>query len=425
MANGEGLEAQPTGPLVVPARERRPGDPRLSLVVPTLNEADTIEAFLEQATAVLDQVLPGEYELILVDDDSPDGTWRTALALRARFEALRVLRRCGERGLASAVVRGWQLAHGGVLGVVDADLQHPPEVCARLWSEIARGAELALASRHVPGGGVSEWSLHRRLLSRGAQVLGLLVLPGLVGRVSDPMSGYFFLRRGAIAGVELKPAGYKILIEVLGRGRIRWIAETGYVFRERAAGASKATWGVYLAYLRHLARLRADTLLASRFVRFAVVGLSGVAIDMGLLYLLSDPRSLGWGLTRSKLIGAEVAILNNFVWNDVWTFRDLVPEQRTPSATLKRLLKFNLVCSAGLVLNVVLLNVQFNLLGMNRYLANAVAIAAVTGWNYLLNRALAWRAALPPDGTAAPRPDASAETRNGGTARAAPPHQPS
>jgi dolichol-phosphate mannosyltransferase len=398
----DGLEPQPNGPLVVASRESRPGDPRLSLVVPTRNEAGTIEEFLAAATAVLDALLPGEYELILVDDDSPDGTWQKALAQRGRYPALRVLRRLTETGLGSAVVRGWQLARAPVLGVMDADLQHPPEACARLWAEVARGAELAVASRHVPGGGVSEWSLRRRILSRGAQLVGLLVLPGLVGRVSDPMSGYFLVRRSAIEAAELKPAGYKILIEVLGRGRIRWISETGYVFRERSVGASKATWAVYLDYLRQLARLRRDTLLASRFVRFSIVGLSGVVIDMGLLYLLSDPRALGWGLTRSKLIAAEAAVVNNFCWNDAWTFRDLVPEQRSASAAFRRLVKFNVICLAGLALNVTLLNLQFNLLGMNRYLANAVAIGVVTAWNYLVNRALAWRVADPSSAAGGP-----------------------
>ncbi|HVO13127.1 MAG TPA: glycosyltransferase [Vicinamibacteria bacterium] len=391
-----GLEPQPAGALVVPPRPPRPGDPGLSLVVPTLQEGGTIAAFVEAASGVLDALLPGQYELIVVDDDSADGTWRTALALKSRFPGLRVLRRRGERGLGSAVVRGWQLARGQVLGVIDADLQHPPEVCARLWAELARGADLAVASRHVPGGGVSEWSLRRRVLSRGAQVVGLLLLPAVVARVSDPMSGYFLVRRAAVEDVELRPEGYKILVEVLGRGRARWISETGYVFRERAVGASKATWGVYLAYLRQLLRLRLHTLRDSRFPRFALVGLSGVVVDMGLLFLLSDPRCLGLGLTRSKLVAAEIAILNNFWWNDRWTFGDLVPGQRTFGATLRRLLKFNTICLAGLALNVALLNLQFNLLGMNRYLANAVAIAAVTAWNYLLNRALAWRVALPP-----------------------------
>jgi dolichol-phosphate mannosyltransferase len=165
------------------------------------------------------------------------------------------------------------------------------------------------------------------------------------------------------------------------------------VFRERAAGSSKATTAVYLDYLVHLARLRRDTLLTSRFVRFAIVGLSGVCVDMSLLYALSDPHALGWGLTRSKLIAAEAAIVSNFCWNDLWTFRDLVPVRRRASSVFKRLLKFNLICLAGLALNVVLLNLQFNLLGMNRYVANAVAIVAVTAWNYAVTRALAWRSA--------------------------------
>ncbi len=392
----KGLEEPPRGPLVVPTLDPAPPRPRprLSLVVPTLNEAETIEEFIRKAIGVLEEVLPGEHELIVVDDDSPDGTWAKALALRRRFPSLRVLRRTGETGLGCAVVRGWQLARAPVLGVMDADLQHPPETCRDLWAEMARGADLAAASRHVPGGGVSEWSLRRRILSRGAQLLGLVVLPGVVGRVTDPLSGYFFVRRSAIAGRTLKPSGYKILIEVLGRGCARWISEVGYVFRERATGASKVHARVYLEYLVHLARLRIDTLLASRFVRFGLVGLSGVAIDMGLLYLLSDPRSLGWGLTRSKMIAAEAAIINNFAWNDLWTFRDRRGGQRMASAALIRLLKFNAICLAGLILNVILLNVQFNLLGMNRYLANAVAIALVTAWNFLVNRALAWRASV-------------------------------
>ncbi len=393
MSTAEGLEDPPRGSLTVPALPPAPGRPQLSLVVPTRNEAGSIEAFLEAATGTLDRVLPGAYEIVLVDDDSPDGTWQRALALRARYPALRVLRRTDERGLGSAVTRGWQLARADVLGVIDADLQHPPEVCEGLWAEIARGAELVVASRHVPGGGVSEWSLRRRILSRGAQLLGLLILPGVLGRVSDPMSGFFFVRRSALAGIELRPLGYKILVEVLSRGRARWVSEVGYVFRERALGASKATAGVYRDYLVQLVRLRLFSLRSSRFLRFCIVGLSGVAVDMGLLFLLSDPSNLGWGLTRSKLIAAEAAIVSNFLGNDLWTFADLVPEQRGFRAKIQRLLKWNAICLAGLVLNVVLLNLQYNLLGMNRYLANAVAILVVAAWNFLLARAFAWRSA--------------------------------
>jgi len=367
---------------------------RLSVVIPTFNEGKNIAEIVRRLTDLLDGPLGDAYELIVVDDDSPDRTWETAQGLSRHNPRVRVVRRVGERGLSTAVIRGWQAARGDVLAVIDADLQHPPEVTLALWSEVDRGADLAVASRHVEGGGVSDWSALRRVLSRGAQLLGLFLLPGVVGRVSDPMSGYFMVRRAAIEGAAMSPLGYKILIEVLGRGSIRWIAEVPYVFRERLEGESKVTWRLYVEYLRHLLRLRLSRLPIDRFMRFATVGSSGVVVDMGLLYLLSDPHTLAWGLTRSKLVAAEAAIVNNFLWNDAWTFRDVAREQRGPRARLARFAKFQLVCLSGLILNTALLNVQFNYFGVNRYLANAVAIAIVTGYNFWLVMKLSWRATV-------------------------------
>ena len=248
-----------------------------------------------------------------------------------------------------------------------------------------------MGSRNVEGGGVSNWAIHRRALSRGAQLLGLIILPGVVGRVSDPMSGYFMFSRSAIAGVALNPLGYKILIEVIGRGRIGKVAEVGYVFRERTAGESKVTSQVYIEYLRHLVRLRIDSLPVARFLRFALVGLSGVFVDMAVLYLLSDPSTFGWGLTRSKIIAASTAVLNNFVWNDFWAFGDIAARQPGMRHRFRRLLGFAAICGLGIGLNVVLLNLMFNLLQMNRYVANLIAIAIVTGWNFFLNSKLNWR----------------------------------
>lgn len=391
------LEETPRGGYVVPASAGGPSV-RLSVVMPTFNESKNVAELVERLTNLLEEPLAGSYELIVVDDDSPDKTWEIALELTARYPKLRVVRRQGERGLSTAVIRGWQVARGEVLAVIDADLQHPPEVTLQLWSEMDRGADLAVASRHVEGGGVSNWSAIRRVLSRGAQLLGLLLLPGVVGRVSDPMSGFFMVRRSAIGGAAMNPLGYKILLEVIGRGNIRWIAEAPYVFRERVQGESKVTWRLYVEYLRHLLRLRISRLPIERFIRFAMVGASGVVIDMGLLYLLSDPHTLAWGLTRSKLIASEMAIINNFLWNDAWTFGDLVKDQSAMRAKLVRFVKFQLICSTGLLLNTLLLNLQFNYLGMNRYVANAVAIGVVTGWNFWLNLKLSWRATAVKDG---------------------------
>ena len=371
-----------------------------SLVVPTYNESHNIERIVALLSQQLDAVLPQDYEIIVVDDDSPDGTWHIAQALISRYPCLRVMRRREERGLSTAVIRGWQASQGEVLGVIDGDLQHPPEVLQQLLSAIADGAALAVASRNADGGGVSTWSAMRRFLSRGAQLLGLLLLPGVVSRVSDPMSGYFVVRRSAIAGRSLHPLGYKILLEILGRGEIEQIAEVGYVFQEREAGESKVTWKQYRDYIHHLVRLRVSlgrlgrvsqrlNFPFARFGRFAFVGLSGLIVDMGLLYLLHG--TLGFGLTRSAIVAAELAIINNFVWNDRWTFGDLAQQQQKRHQVIKRFFKFNLICLMGLILKILLLNLLFNGLHLNPYLANFLAIAMVTLWNFWINLKLSWR----------------------------------
>jgi dolichol-phosphate mannosyltransferase len=392
------LLPQPQGPYVIGASEASSATIQLSLVVPTYREAQGIAEMVVQLAAVLDPLLPGQYEIIVVDDDSPDLTWQVAQELDATIPNLRVMRRDTERGLSTAVARGWQMARGAILGVIDADLQHPPETLVALYQTMQRGSDIAVATRHVDGGGVSDWSLFRRIISRGAQLIGLVVLPGVVGQVTDPMSGYFMVKRSAIENIELKPLGYKILIEVLARGRCRWVGEVPYVFRERDQGESKVSRQVYWDYVRHLFRLRLAILPLNRFLRFAVVGCSGVVVDMALLYLLSDPTMLAWGLTRSKLIASETAIINNFIWNDVWTFGDISTRHRSWKNRLRRFGKFQLICFAGLVLNTALLNFQFNVLGMNRYIANAIAIVAVTGWNFWLNLKVSWRAEEPSRG---------------------------
>ncbi|MEB3338142.1 MAG: glycosyltransferase [Leptolyngbyaceae bacterium] len=373
---------------------------KFSLVVPTYNERGNIQRIVSLLSNILDQALPNDYELIVVDDDSPDRTWELAQSLTSEYPNLYVMRRQQEKGLSTAIIRGWQRARGEVLGVIDGDLQHPPEVLLKLLRAIDQGADLAVASRHVEGGGVSTWSVTRRFLSRGAQLIGLIILPKIISRISDPMSGYFLVRRSAIAGRTLSPLGYKILIEVLGRGDFNEIAETGYVFQEREEGESKVTWRQYKDYLHHLVRLRLSSgrlgrfsqrfdFPIGRFLRFVFVGVTGLVVDMGTLYLLHG--LLGVGLTRSAIVAAQLAIVNNFFWNDLWTFKDLAQQQRKLQQRLKRFLKFNLICLMGLILKVLLLNAMFNILHINEYVANFLAIAMVTVWNFWINVKLNWR----------------------------------
>ncbi len=362
-----------------------------SLIIPTYNERENLPQLLAELVALLESVVPGDYEIIVVDDNSPDRTWELALDLMSQYPQLWVMRRQREQGLASAVVRGWQVSRGKILGVIDADLQHPPQTLLPLLQQIQGGADLAIASRHIEGGGVSNWSFSRRFLSRGAQILGLILLPGVVGRVSDPMSGFFLVRRGAIAHSPLYPHSYKILLEVLARGQAGAIAEVGYIFRSRHQGQSKVSLRQYSDYLLHLLRLRLSLFPGQRFLRFGLVGLSGVCVDMALFYGLSSTAGLGWGLSLSKILAAEAAMVNNFIWNDAWTFRDLSSHQRGWRKRGQRFLKFNLVCGLGLVLNVLILNLLVHTILPHKYLANLVAIALTTVWNFWINFKLSWR----------------------------------
>ncbi len=377
----------PKGQFVIPAA---PPEPVIfSLVIPTYNEASNIAPLIERLESLLRPLLGRRFELIVVDDDSKDETWRIAAELAEVYPSVRVLRRKDERGLATAVIRGWQVARGEVLGVIDADLQHPPEALRALLAEVGRGADLAVGSRNAEGGGVSDWSFSRRVLSRGAQLLGLLILPEVLGRLTDPMSGMFLVRRCSVVGVPLDPIGYKILIEVVAQGKVRWIGETAYVFREREEGESKVSPRVYVEYLLHLLRLRLK--ISSRFpiLRYATVGLIASLIDMGLLYVFSDTAMLGWGIARSKLASGFIALALSFPLLEYWTFRRTALS-RTRTQSMRRLFAFVAVAVVGLLAATFALSLLVEFSGLDRYSANAVGIALVGLWNYFLHRQITW-----------------------------------
>ena len=187
------------------------------------------------------------HELIVVDDNSPDGTWKIAGA----FKNVRVIRRIGERGLATAVIRGFHEARADVIGVMDADQSHPPNKLPELIKPIlAKKAELVVGSRLVKGGAVEEWPFVRKMTSWGGRLLARPLTP-----VKDIMSGFFFFRKSVIKGVELKPIGYKILLEILVKGHYDKALEIAYVFRNREVGQSKLNANEYWNYVKHLWRL--------------------------------------------------------------------------------------------------------------------------------------------------------------------------
>jgi dolichol-phosphate mannosyltransferase len=228
---------------------------KLALIIPTLREAENIRGVLDHVRSVLDPVsIP--YEILVVDDDSRDGTEEIVSAVALEDPRVRVLVRKGEKGVAGATLYGWRNTDAAILGVMDADLQHPPELLPALASAILAGNDVAIGSRYAAGGSLGDWNPVRKVLSAVFLWAALPVQRKQI-RAKDPTSGFFFLRRECLDRIRFHPYGFKLLLEILVRGRIRSIQEIPFTFAPRSRGVSKATVKVALEYVRLLATLYA------------------------------------------------------------------------------------------------------------------------------------------------------------------------
>jgi dolichol-phosphate mannosyltransferase len=240
--------------------ESRPD--KLALVIPTLCEAENIGGLLKHVRSVLDPVGIA-YEILVVDDDSSDGTGDVVTAISKEDPRVRLLVRKGERGLSGAILHGWQNTDASILGVMDADLQHPPELLPQLLSAIQRGSDVAIGSRYTPGGDLGQWNPARKFFSAAA-VWVTWPLQRTNIRVQDPMSGYFLVRQSCLDKVRFQRSGFKLLLEVLVRGQIHSVEEVPFAFGLRYRGASKANFKVAWDYALLLARLYAARLGVGR-----------------------------------------------------------------------------------------------------------------------------------------------------------------
>jgi len=226
---------------------------KLALVVPTLCEAGNIQTLLDRVRCSLDPLhIP--YELIVVDDDSADGTADIVGRIAQSDPRVRLFVRTNARGLGGAVIHGWKQSDAEIVGVIDGDLQHPPELLPQLWKAIDSGMDLALASRYAEHGSMEGWHPLRRGLSQLAVWLTLPVQKPAI-RVQDPMSGFFLVRRSCLSGITLQTQGFKILLEILVRGRVGSVCEVPFSFDRRRAGNSKAGIGEGVDYFLLLGRL--------------------------------------------------------------------------------------------------------------------------------------------------------------------------
>ncbi len=354
------------------------GRPDLSLVICSLDEAASIGAVLNQARAVLDG---RAFEIIVVDDSADEATGDVVRAIAVDDSRIRLIRRTGVRGLASAAIAGWDAARGDVLGVMDGDGQHDAGILRRLWNGLG-DADVAVASRYLPGTNTGLTGL-RRVIS----VTGTLASRALIGApVTDPLSGLFMMRRDwyLAARPRLSGLGFKILADVLACGpHTPRVVEAPTRLGARIGGESKLDVRIMVELAAQLVQARTKGVVSARFVMFAAVGATGVAVHMATLGLLAETGQAFWA---AQLCAIATAMTWNFFLNNVLTFRDL----RLRGAKLWRgLAGFYLACASGGLISEIV-GAGADRLSGHWFAAGLAGAFSAAAWNYWSASRAAW-----------------------------------
>jgi dolichol-phosphate mannosyltransferase len=354
----------------------------LTVVIPTLNEFGNVELLLHRISLALADI---EWEAIFVDDGSSDGTPELVTRIAQDDRRIRLIRRIGRRGLSSAVVEGALASTAPVIAVIDADLQHDETILPFLYRAIAHdGHELAIGTRYCEGGSTGEWDEGRRKISRLAT---RLAAPIMKTPLTDPMSGFFAVRRDILLGAapHLSSVGYKILLDlVASHPRALSTAEVGYTFGVRTSGASKLDQMVALEYLELLLDKTVGRFIPVKLVQFGAIGMLGVGVHLGLLYLFLQTAGVAFATAQSAAVIGAMTF--NFALNNRFTYRD---RQLKGAAWIMGLLSFYLVCSLGAVANVGIGSLVYD-----RYdgwwIAGAAGALVGSIWNYVASGWLTW-----------------------------------
>ncbi len=362
------------------------GSIELSVVVPTFNERDNIR----ELVARLEQALTGvAWEVIFVDDDSPDGTPAEVLALAREDRRVRLLHRIGRRGLSSACIEGMLSSCAPHLAIMDADLQHDETILPQMLEALReRDLDVVIGSRYVPGGSVGTWQGSRHAASVFATKLSALVLRA---DLKDPMSGFFMLRRELLLEVahNLSGIGFKILVDIFATARrpLRF-AELPYTFRTRQAGESKLDSVAAWQYIMLLLDKSVGRYVPVRFIPFALVGGLGIFVHLAVLWVLYDLSETSFVLGQSA--ATMVAMTFNFLVNNAFTYRD---RRLRGWAMLRGWLSFTVACSVGAIANVGIATYLFHTTpaGGLWWIVSALAgIVVGAVWNYAVTSVYTW-----------------------------------
>ena len=356
----------------------REAETDLTVVLPTYNEAENIRDIIERIISVLERAGIRSFEVLVVDDNSPDGTCLIVREMALRDSRIRCLLRRRNRGLSTAIMRGIHWARGKYVVVMDADFQHPPELVPALYKKaVQTGADIVVATRYARGGGVEGWSRRRLLMSRLANLTAHVLVPA-TRKTSDPMSGFFLVRKDRIRLETLKPRGYKILMEILARHPWLRVEEVPYVFRSRVRGKSKLGAKTVIDFLIHAASL-------SRIVRFGLVGMLGAILN--LLVMMSS-MLVGAPVDIASILGIEAGLLFNFAFHEHWTF-----ETRMKGDWRSRLVGYHLASAGGIATTYTAMKILVAAGLASPIVGQAIGIAAGFGVNYGLSAGKIWRRA--------------------------------
>jgi dolichol-phosphate mannosyltransferase len=359
------------------------GLPVLSVVVPTFNERDNVAKLYRKLEATLTGIA---WEVVFVDDNSPDETWEVVRDLARRDSRVRCIRRIGRRGLSGACIEGILASSAPYAAVMDADLQHDETQLPKMLSLLESGqAELVVGSRYVEGGSADSFDKQRA----GFSALATSVARRVLGvAVADPMSGFFMIRRDRFEQLapQLSTQGFKILLDIVAtaHGGLKTV-EVPFTFGARLHGESKLDSMVALDFLGLVLAKFTNDVISLRFLLFAMVGGTGLFVHLGTLFIALTV--LNWPFPEAQGAGAFVAMTSNFILNNFLTYRD---QRLKGFAILGGLLAFYLVCSVGLFANV---GVAFSVYDQEPIWWLAGAAGALMGvvWNYAMSGLFVWR----------------------------------
>lgn len=357
---------------------------QLSIIVPTFNERDNVRVVVDRIKQALKNTTDN-YEIWFVDD-SRDDTPIILEDLASRHPQVHYLHRDNGRGLATAVVEGFQHASGDNLIVMDADLQHPPEILPHILRCLQSGTDIVIPSRFVKGGSDGGLNQFRKLVSFAARSIGRLAI-SRIRKISDCTGGYFGLHKSVVEGIELDPIGWKILLEVLVKGNYQTVHEIPYVFHARDAGESKMSLTEQWNYMRHLAKLIWNSPEERRFYVFCFVGALGVIVNLIAMSILLYGFHVR-PATLSSIIASIIAMCHNFLWNDKVTWKAHAHPVRW-----RRMLQmpmFMAVSGVGIVITALFVRL-FVVLGWEELLGQCLGIVVATVWSFSANKRFTWR----------------------------------